>query len=516
MPPKISVITPASRGVKELSSLLNDFKNQTFRDFEHIIVYDGTPPDEVTALMKKAGPWTRFVSIEKDLGDMKQSPGTNPRNHGIKIALGDYLVFADDDDRYKGTYLEVLMSHTVNNAITIVQVTCQQSRIYKNGKPETTILIPEIDLPYFPICCHVASPSSIVKREWALAEPWRHEPNHDYEFIKRICNRFKPEINIIGGMQVDIDGAVIKDLKDWVTIPPFYRGPDWNPPMTQTQIIIQEKKETKMNFTGERYVPDTNLPIICCEHWHRYFFATEFIKGKKIIDISSGEGYGSSHLANFAASVTGVDISKEAVEHASKKYIKPNLKYIQGSATSIPLSESGTFDVITSFETIEHINEIEQEKFLREVTRLLKPEGIFIVSTPNKLLYTDIPNHKNEYHKKEFYIEEFEKFIKKHFKFMKFLGQKIYNVSYIWNTDDINTFSDYAIGLKEGSAVPVDEPKQVIYSVVVASNKELKKIGSSILRDQHEMINSMRQDRMNSLYNENLYLKKQIQQLAGR
>ena len=227
--PLISVITPASRGVKELTNLLNDFKNQTFRDFEHIIVYDGIPSKEIIYLMNnRANPWTRFCHIKKDPGNMKESPGTNPRNHGINISRGEYLVFVDDDDRYKDTFLETLISGTHDNYITVTQMSCQQSRMYRDGDPNTIVLVPEIGLNQFPVICHVGTPCFIIKREWAVAEPWRHEPEHDFRFIKRICDRFKPTIQIKGGMQIDVDGLVTRDIKDWVSIPPFYRKENEN------------------------------------------------------------------------------------------------------------------------------------------------------------------------------------------------------------------------------------------------------------------------------------------------
>ena len=223
--PKISVITPASRGVKELSNLLRDFRNQTYKDFEHVIVYDGEPSKEIIFLMNsEGGAHTRFCHIKKDMGDMKQSPGTNPRNHGINISKGEYLVFCDDDDRYKDSYLESLIMNTSGDAITVVQMSCQQSRMYRNGDPDTIVLVPEMGVYQFPVICHVGTPCFIVKREWAVAEPWRHEPEHDFRFIKRICDKFKPTIQIFGSMQVDVDGLVIKDMRDWVSIPPFYRG----------------------------------------------------------------------------------------------------------------------------------------------------------------------------------------------------------------------------------------------------------------------------------------------------
>lgn len=224
--PKVSVITPFSRGIKELTQLLRDFKNQTFKDFEHIIVRDGDIPEDIQNFMKthKNDYNIRFTSIKKDPGNMKQSPGTNPRNHGIKISKGEYLIFADDDDRYKDQYIETLISGAENCTINVVQMSCQQSRIYKNGDPDTIVLIPEIGFYVFPVCCHVGTPCFIIPRAWAIEEPWQHEPEHDYRFIKRICEKFKPMIRINGGMQVDVDGLVIRQMRDWVSHPPFYRS----------------------------------------------------------------------------------------------------------------------------------------------------------------------------------------------------------------------------------------------------------------------------------------------------
>ena len=221
--PKISVVTPASRGAKTLNFLLNDFKNQTFKDFEHIIVYDGNPPDDVRQLMAKAGPWTRFTSIKKDRGNMKDAPGTNPRNHGISIARGEFICFCDDDDRYRDTYLESFAMNIRENSIVCVQMACQESRIYRDGNPNNIVLIPEIDLQAFPVICHYGTPCSCLPTAWAKAEPWRHEPEHDFRFIKRICDRFHPQVQIIGGMSVDVDGITLRGLRDWVSIPPFYR-----------------------------------------------------------------------------------------------------------------------------------------------------------------------------------------------------------------------------------------------------------------------------------------------------
>jgi glycosyltransferase involved in cell wall biosynthesis len=222
----ISIITPISRGVKTLKYLLNDFRNQTFKNFVHICVYDGIPPDDVKILMEEYSHYynLKFTSIKKDRGDMRNSPGTNPRNHGISIAESPYIAFFDDDDRARSDYVEKFAMNMRENTIVVVQMACSESRIYRNGNPDNIVLIPEIDLQAFPVICHVGTPCVCLPTAWAKAEPWRHEPEHDFRFIKRICDRFHPQIQIVGGMSVDVDGITLHGLKDWVSIPPFYRA----------------------------------------------------------------------------------------------------------------------------------------------------------------------------------------------------------------------------------------------------------------------------------------------------
>ena len=187
-----------------------------------------------------------------------------------------------------------------------------------------------------------------------------------------------------------------------------------------------------MEFTGERYISKLTNSQISYEHWHRYMFASAFVENKSVLDIASGEGYGSSFLANKAQKVVGVDISAETVAWAKKTYPLKNLKFLEGSCEKIPLSGKNVFDVIVSFETIEHIGGTEQVLFLKEIKRLLKPDGILIISTPNKSLYSDRDNYKNEFHIKEFYRGEYEKFLSQYFNHVAMGGQKIYTSSWIW------------------------------------------------------------------------------------
>lgn len=248
-----------------------------------------------------------------------------------------------------------------------------------------------------------------------------------------------------------------------------------------------------MKFTGERYIPDLEIPEISYEHWHRYLYATPFVKDKVILDIACGEGYGSHLLSQYAKRVVGIDISPEVIEYASINYVKDNLEFKTGSAGSIPIEGKEVFDVIISFETIEHITEDEQKAFMREVKGLLKPDGLFIVSTPNKLIYSDIPNLKNEFHIKEFYINEFKDFLSSHFSNIKLMGQKVYPVSYIWDIDSKeNRLTEYRIGYSENGFRPSEEPKSILYIMAACSNKEIEDINSSILVDLNEKLLKLR------------------------
>lgn len=225
--PLISVITPASRGVKDLSNLFRDFKNQSLPQhlWNHICVFDGKVPEDVQKLADsyKSQYNLKFTSIAKDMGDMHRSPGTKARNYGVSISDSKFVVFMDDDDRTRDNYLETLISGMQENTIAVCQMSCSEGRMYKNGDPTRIRLIPEIGLPFFPMICHVGTPCVLCPRLWALEDPWRHEPEHDYRFIKRIVDKHRPQILFHAGHFVDVDGLVIKNLRDWVTIPPYNR-----------------------------------------------------------------------------------------------------------------------------------------------------------------------------------------------------------------------------------------------------------------------------------------------------
>ena len=158
--------------------------------------------------------------------------------------------------------------------------------------------------------------------------------------------------------------------------------------------------ESESGYT-ERMVPEDAHPRIFWEHVGRYRFARPFARGRKVLDIACGEGYGASALARAGAlSVIGVDLSSETCEAARLKY---GLDARPGDAQAIPLPD-GSVDLVVSFETIEHVDN--PATFVNEAARVLTSNGTFIVSTPNRPVYspegTSNPYHQHELSEAEF------------------------------------------------------------------------------------------------------------------
>ena len=156
------------------------------------------------------------------------------------------------------------------------------------------------------------------------------------------------------------------------------------------------------------------------EHLHRYALAMPLVRGKTVLDIACGEGYGAGFLARQAKGVTGIDMDAATIKQASAKYRKQNLLFKTGSVTAIPEAQN-TFDIVVSFETLEHV--ADHEALLREVKRVLKPDGLLLISTPDKKTYTDESGYKNPHHAKELYEEDFKSLLRQHFQNPMFLRQ---------------------------------------------------------------------------------------------
>ena len=252
-----------------------------------------------------------------------------------------------------------------------------------------------------------------------------------------------------------------------------------------------------MKITGERYSPRVGNgvfapyePFVSYEHWHRYCYALPFIEGKTVLDIACGEGYGSAFLAAHAGLVYGVDISAEVVEHARESYSRDNLHFLRGEAESIPIPGEHRFDVIVSFETIEHLDATGQDRFAAEVRRLLKPDGVLLISTPNRETYSKDGVQGNPYHFHEFTTAEFLAFLHGSFAHVRLLSQHVYPVSYIWNLEATpGGIVEYRMNVHEGRFRPgTEEGKEIGYLIAVCGQQEERTFSpDSLLVDLSEV-----------------------------
>lgn len=186
-----------------------------------------------------------------------------------------------------------------------------------------------------------------------------------------------------------------------------------------------------LEFTGERFTPEC-VREIWYEHVHRYAFARDMARGRRVLDAACGEGYGAALLAPVASSVTAVDVSVEALAHARQRYgAISNLRFVADDVTSLAELGDEKFDLIVSFETLEHVHA--QEQMLARFSQLLAADGLLLVSTPDKRVYSDATGYSNEFHVRELYLEEFTGLLDRFLPCHRLFGQKLLFQSVLWD-----------------------------------------------------------------------------------
>ena len=157
------------------------------------------------------------------------------------------------------------------------------------------------------------------------------------------------------------------------------------------------------------------------EHIHRYAEVLNRLRGDEVIlDIACGTGYGTAILAEKCNEIIGGDIEMKTIEFNQHHYHKPNLKFQQMDGTSLPY-EDNYFDVLVSFETIEHTTKYLE--MLSEFKRVVKPGGKLYISTPNSLVTSPNGIIPNPFHTQEFSLQEFQKIIQSFFPTHRHFGQ---------------------------------------------------------------------------------------------
>ncbi len=170
---------------------------------------------------------------------------------------------------------------------------------------------------------------------------------------------------------------------------------------------------------GERTVPGVWFERYWFKrHEAAYAAFAPFTAGAVVVEAGCGEGYGAALLAKSASRVIAVDTAADVVEHVRRAY--PGTTPVRADLQQLPFADA-TAEVIANLQVIEHLND--QEAFLAECARVLRPAGTLVLTTPNRLTFSpgrDTP--ANPYHTRELAPDELVPLVEKHFVITRLWG----------------------------------------------------------------------------------------------
>ena len=156
-------------------------------------------------------------------------------------------------------------------------------------------------------------------------------------------------------------------------------------------------------LTGERTVPDVPEE----NYWFRrhevaYQFAAPYVRGLRALEVGCGEGYGTAMLAAHASEMVGIDYDSLTIAHAAARYRQA--RFVRANLAHLPFPDTA-FDAVLTLQVIEHV--WNHKEFVRESRRVLRPGGLFFVTTPNRLTFSPgLDEPANLFHTKEFTADD--------------------------------------------------------------------------------------------------------------
>jgi GT2 family glycosyltransferase/SAM-dependent methyltransferase/glycosyltransferase involved in cell wall biosynthesis len=235
-------------------------------------------------------------------------------------------------------------------------------------------------------------------------------------------------------------------------------------------------KPRRIEWTGERCVPWTDDLQVIYEHYQRYLFVAPLAHGLRVLDLASGEGYGTSILATEAKSVLGIDIDAESVLHATETYPLSNVQFQQGDMLDLSALDDGSFDLVVCFEALEHVED--HDKLMEGVTRILKPGGTFVVSTPDRLKYSEELGQENPFHVHELSRDEFEQMLGGHFDHVRLWGQNVSVGSLMMPLEPDGGMGEVVALSRDGDRWSTGPALEPTYLIAIASDSTLMPLPS--------------------------------------
>jgi 2-polyprenyl-3-methyl-5-hydroxy-6-metoxy-1,4-benzoquinol methylase/glycosyltransferase involved in cell wall biosynthesis/ribosomal protein S20 len=186
--------------------------------------------------------------------------------------------------------------------------------------------------------------------------------------------------------------------------------------------ILEDIKRNQLAYNWERGIPATQfMPAFgYLKTMLRYSFVSQFIKESHVIlDAACGFGYGSAYFSKLCNKVYALDLAEDNIKFGENTYSFKNLNWILGDVTALPF-ENDKFDIYVSFETFEHLPLQPIDNYIEEAIRVVKKDGLFILSTPNRETRKNI---HNPFHIKEYNFQELISIVKQYFTKTKFFSQ---------------------------------------------------------------------------------------------
>jgi SAM-dependent methyltransferase len=228
-----------------------------------------------------------------------------------------------------------------------------------------------------------------------------------------------------------------------------------------------------IEWTGERLVPWAPDYQTVYEHLHRYHFAAQVCAGKRVLDLASGEGYGSAILGKVASEVIGIDIDHASVEHARLHHESDNVHFIEGSMLDSSALGGEQFDVVVCFEALEHVDD--HATLLDVVCGALREGGVFFVSTPDRTVYSR--DYHNPFHVHELDTVELRQVLAPRFASVVLYGQVVATGSLMQALDSVEHPSGDLIAVAgEDTQWPRQSQIEFPYLIAVASSSRLEEL----------------------------------------
>jgi len=513
--PRASIVIPTAFRDGFAARCLESIREQTtYPEYEVVLVGHSTPG--APPGIELAGIECRVVSHDGPFNDSAQ------KNLGARAASGELLVFVDDDTQVvTPDWIERLLEQTRRPGVAVAG----GKLVFADGTLELAgVLVTDGDPPAYPIgsgltagdpgyrgllavarnassvgggfmavgrdafaaldgfdeafavdfgdvdlCLRAQSagqrvawtPRAVLQRQERAAVDRDPQPRDESRFKQRWRGRleagdpyYNPNLSTRQG----------EDLQ-------LRQPPGQPPPADPAQSSDGERP------SEERFVPETMGGLIQAEHEGRYRWAATVVAGREVLDAGCGVGYGTEMLAEAGASrVVGLDVSPEAVEDAVFRAGAIG-QFEVGDLERMPFSP-GSFDVVVCFEAIEHVNR--RELALDELRRVLRRDGLLILSSPNRHVY--LPG--NPYHVHEYTPSELHAALTQRFRHVALYRQHPWITSLI--TDDAGLGARSSGVEIAGSVRKVvgAAPGEELYTLAVAGDAPLPSMrGTAVLTD---------------------------------